>query len=691
MDHQAQPSAPNMTSPAVPSFRETLIHTLGWVIGLAIVLVCGWGFVFLTWSQLKYYKVLDPEWSLRGHLPVILAAVAVSSIFFYLLESRFWLSRLSGFTVYPNANRVESAILYAVLGVPGMFMRSSVGKPSPEQVKAALKHHSPGHAPREALETIVFVVVLVFLLKQFVVEAFVIPTGSMAETLYGYQKLIVCDDCGYEFPLNSSDEVDPMAVRGQHDILGYCCPNCRYRTTFPLYDAVTPFGKTVKKPLSPPNNSGDRVLVHKAMQHIDPAEPGDVVVFKFPDTPQVNYNALNYIKRMWGVGGDTIAIWNGDLYVCKTLRYPPPPSVPESDYWKTNQTRITDPEAINKFVTSRDQGFPIGVGGFELIRKPEQVLLAMRRIVYDADHPSQVMQRNGVPPRWKPETNDWSSNDPALPTAFSHDGAALGWLRYRHIAIPHDARWQPDANTTYEPRLIDNFMGYNGEWNGHSYTIDHRNDESRDWVGDLIIECRVELQDADSEVTLELSKGANRYQAVFSNNQVSLIQTGPGGKSMGSWPARFGGPGTYELRLANVDSSLKVWIDHREVPLGPEANYPPYVPKIFDPKDEWKEGWTTANDKAAPASVGIKGRVTVSKLKLFRDTFFVHESSPFTPTLDDGTKLTLLHAQPGHYICLGDNSTHSADGRTWGAVPERLMLGKAVFVFWPSWRIGNIR
>ena len=50
------------------------------------------------------------------------------------------------------------------------------------------------------VETIVFVVVLVLLLKLFVTEAFVIPTGSMAETLYGYQKIITCPKCGHEFP-----------------------------------------------------------------------------------------------------------------------------------------------------------------------------------------------------------------------------------------------------------------------------------------------------------------------------------------------------------------------------------------------------------------------------------------------------------------------------------------------------------
>src|SRR5881227_710956 len=63
---------------------------------------------------------------------------------------------------------------------------------------------------REVVETIVFVVVLVLLMKSFVAEAFVIPTGSMAETLLGYQKFVTCPKCGHEFPVNCSSEVDPQ-------------------------------------------------------------------------------------------------------------------------------------------------------------------------------------------------------------------------------------------------------------------------------------------------------------------------------------------------------------------------------------------------------------------------------------------------------------------------------------------------
>ena len=60
-----------------------------------------------------------------------------------------------------------------------------------------------------------------------------------------------------------------------------------------------------------------------------------------------------------------------------------------------------------------------------------------------------------------------------------------------------------------------------------------------------------------------------------------------------------------------------------------------------------------------------------------------------------GLKPMTFYVQPGHYLCLGDNSAQSSDSRKWGAVPERLMLGKAVFVFWPAYpppsRIGFIK
>jgi hypothetical protein len=81
---------------------------------------------------------------------------------------------------------------------------------------------------RETVETIVFVVVLVLLLKAFMAEAFVIPTGSMATTLLGYHRNIECPACGFRFPLNLSKELDAQEMQPQR-ITGCTCPNCFLR------------------------------------------------------------------------------------------------------------------------------------------------------------------------------------------------------------------------------------------------------------------------------------------------------------------------------------------------------------------------------------------------------------------------------------------------------------------------------
>src|SRR5437868_4617887 len=105
--------------------------------------------------------------------------------------------------------------------------RAAMPVPAPKTKKAE-EQPAVKDAFREVVETIVFVVVLVLLLKTFVAEAFVIPTGSMAETLLGYQRWVTCAQCGYPYPVNCSSEVDPQ--QGPPiPVLGCTCPNCRFR------------------------------------------------------------------------------------------------------------------------------------------------------------------------------------------------------------------------------------------------------------------------------------------------------------------------------------------------------------------------------------------------------------------------------------------------------------------------------
>ena len=44
----------------------------------------------------------------------------------------------------------------------------------------------------------------------------------------------------------------------------------------------------------------------------------------------------------------------------------------------------------------------------------------------------------------------------------------------------------------------------------------------------------------------------------------------------------------------------------------------------------------------------------------------------------------------GQYLCLGDNRSHSRDGREFGPILKESMVGRAFFVYWPPKRAGLV-
>lgn len=195
--------------------------------------------------------------------------------------------------------------------------------------------------------------IYLLILKTFFLPLFIIPTGSMAETLYGAHARTMCPNCGVEYSVGWHPARDQLERGAYQPVVQ--CPNCRWRQYHGdaarlAADRVTPDGR-LARPLRP--SAGDRIFVHgwpfsepfASIAGLGPAR-WDVVVFKVPTDGQTNY-----IKRLVGLPNEKIEIINGDLFVNdrltpKTLQaqrslwfpvysqnYPPRAASRQADYY----------------------------------------------------------------------------------------------------------------------------------------------------------------------------------------------------------------------------------------------------------------------------------------------------------------------------------------------------------------------
>jgi signal peptidase I len=507
--------------------------------------------------------------------------------------------------------------------------------------KAKEGEQEKGSWLKENLEAIVVAIVLALIIRHFAMEAFVIPTGSMAPTLLGAHVDATCAYCGKMQPV-SAKYYDTM-TEGTYRVEARCpgcgkavgaripveevtdgyvlvrCPDCeeRFRTALDphakpeRFQVISPvcvncsreFEAEVELADFSPDSvwrrllprwirhlikpgglkGGNKILVNKFIYRFQKPMRWDVFVFKSPQQPD-----KNFIKRLVGLPGERLDIRNGDIFI---------------------DGRIA--------------------------RKPRHVQEVLWREIYDIHQ----VDREGPSLAWQEDAG-----------CFRIEGKTIRVETGREEARLRYAREIKDLNT------------YN---DAHA--------SGSNVVGDLRL-CFA--------VVLEGEQGGVKGYLEENSLSFSFFLRGKGEKEpsrllmesqvLAENPDIFLTPGReHVIAFSNVDDRVELYLDGKRI-------------FQYDYRIDCESTFHSA------VKIGlVNNKATFRDVKLSRDLYYLSyvpgsfwRSNPF----EIGEKA---------YFAMGDNTSNSTDSRKWGTVSEGYLVGKAFAVFWPAtpwdWQVKLIK
>lgn len=505
---------------------------------------------------------------------------------------------------------------------------------------------------KDTFESIIIAFILAFVFRAYVVEAFVIPTGSMAPTLLGEHVEITCGQCGYHFKADAASSED-WATRPGPRGPEVVCPMCHHGNRLSAESI---------------RSAGDRILVHKYLYSVVEPRRWDVVVFKNPQDPNINF-----IKRLIGLPGESITILDGNIYVR--------PEGAQSDAFeiarKTDHPKVQ--EAVWQPIYHSDH-VPLdgGVSGADR-----------------DDHPWRVP--------WRVESGDESKWRLESSRSYRHDSADTGSIRFEFTDFIENGPGvnaynqlklgRPVIDPIEDVRVAASFQPDNSGLSTYLTTSSRLNDTAE---GGAIHVLRLDVS-SSGEVALSRRRGTRGESETLGKAAVDRFEPGV----------------TRRVELWYVDQEASAWVDGK---------------RVLQVRFDIGSLELARSRRAAPlfpeVTIGVTGSpVTMHRVDVDRDIYYTagrysslgpRAGEPWAGVIlrtGGGTLGTPLHLENDQFFCLGDNSPLSLDGRAWnsvnpwirermladnaqqiGVVPRKLMMGRAFFVYYPApyaWRPGT--
>ena len=491
-------------------------------------------------------------------------------------------------------------------------------------------------------EWLITAFILAFVFRAFVMEAFRIPTGSMADTLKGAHFRLACPQCGYKYdygfvPGNYGLDEDTVPANDAPVPITRCpscgrypsqtiCRGCgrRYDTRM-LAEGLRTHCSQCNYELTSnqvmPVANGDRILVLKCIYQFFEPKRWDVIVFKNPPEP-----TINYIKRLIGLPGERIQIIDGDIYINDRIARKPPKV--QNELWM--------PVYDNDY-----QPVQPGEGSFN-------------------GHPWEQPFKNLADSRW--------ATDGGRPTVFRLDSAE-GRAGQVHSLV-YDTSVGNDFRATYAYDDIDTY-GY------------------MPYCSDLMVRFFARAADSQGSIGIALSKYQTRYNARVDYRGEMIITRQEEGREAIELARQSVEPQVVNesvpARFSNVDHELVFEFGGNTL--------------TYDLGRELGGAGPTQDDIEPRVEIFGSGKLTLSHIGIFRDIHYT--AAKFSNSRGDGraTEDSPFVLEKDQFFVLGDNSPNSEDGRWWnragrankglssyrvGTVPRDYLVGKALFVYWPS-------